>query len=274
MDFTDDTSTGHEADDDDHERRLRQASDQGGHNIGETWPLSAGQAAGNAAIARSPHVSLFSPGVPAMSPPASSDAGVGYARATHEGSPTPAGPSRPLSSLAAVASMTKRTSRLKLGDDHTPIVQLQTQIPSVQKSGDDPTTPLDTPGKKRTTIDLVGNEYATINSLSGLFAGGTSMSHSRAPSYNQATGPLYLRGTSACGYCCEDVLDADPAQHPTTLFPCPTTSSHAVCLKAVTQTSASLHLAGATTCTAYCSTELPSSPLPSQNPGLRVSPRR
>lgn len=97
--------------------------------------------------------------------------------------------------------MTKRTSRLKLGDDHTPIVQLQTQIPSVQKSGDDPSTPLDMPGKKRTTIDLIGNEYATITSLSGLFASSASMSNSGAPSYNQATGPLYLRGASAC-LCC------------------------------------------------------------------------
>ena len=196
MHFTDDTSAGHEADDGHHEQRARNGS--------ETWPLSAGQAAGNAAIARSPHVSLFSPGVPAMSPTASADAGIGYARA-HEGSPTPAGPSRPLSSLAAVASMTKRTSRLKLADDHTPIVQLQTQIPSVQKSGDDPTTPLDTPGKKRTTIDLVGSEYATITSLSGLFAGSPTMSNSRAPSYNQATGPLYLRGMSACGWYCRGV---------------------------------------------------------------------
>lgn len=192
MHFTDEneSSAGHEADDDDH-----------GQNRAETWPLSAGQAAGHAAMARSPHVSLFSPGVPSMSPTASSDAGIGYARAIHEGTPTPAGPSRPLSSLAAVASMTKRTSRLKLGDDHTPIVQLQTQIPSVQKSGDDPSTPLDMPGKKRTTIDLIGNEYATITSLSGLFASSASMSNSGAPSYNQATGPLYLRGASAC-LCC------------------------------------------------------------------------
>lgn len=201
MHFNDDSSAGHEADDDDHEHRARQVSEPSGHSSGETWPLSAGQAAAHAAIARSPHVSLFSPSVPPMSPAASSDADTGYARAPHEGSPSPAGPSRPLSSLAAVASMTKRTSRLKLGDDHTPIVQLQTQIPSVQKSGDDPTTPLDTPGKKRTTIDLMGSEYATINSLSGLFAGGTSMSNSRAPSYNQATGPLYLRGTSAYSCC-------------------------------------------------------------------------
>ncbi|KAJ4988304.1 hypothetical protein SVAN01_06239 [Stagonosporopsis vannaccii] len=196
MDFANDTSAGHEADDGDHERRQAQVSEQSGQNAGETWPRSAADAAGAAAMARSPHVSLFSPGVPAISPTASSDAGIGYARATHEGSPTPTGSSRPLSSLAAVASMTKRTSRLKLGDDYTPIVQLQTQIPSVQKSGDDPTTPLDTPGKKRTTIDLVGNEYATVTSLSKLFAGSSSMSNSRAPSYNQATGPLYLRASN------------------------------------------------------------------------------
>lgn len=206
MHFTDDASAGHGTEDDHHERRQAQVSDQSAHNVGETWPRSsAAEAAGTAAIARSPHVSLFSPGVPAgpavpaMSPTASSDAGIGHARTTHEGSPTPSGSTRPLSSLAAAASMTKRTSRLKLGDDYTPIVRLQTQIPSVQKSGDDPTTPLDTPGKKRTTFDLIGSEYASITSLSGLFAGGSSMSNSRAPSYNQATGPLYLRGMPACG---------------------------------------------------------------------------
>lgn len=208
MQFTDDAAAGHEADDDDHERRQPQVSEQGGHGNGETWPSSAAQAAGPAALARPPHVSLFSPGVPSvpeMSPATSPDAGIGYARGTHESSPTPASSSRPLSSLAAVASMTKRTSRLKLGDDHPPIVQLQTQIPSVQKSGDDPTTPLDTPGRKRTTIDLVGSEYATVTSLSGLFAGSHSMSNSRAPSYNQATGPLYLRGMPACvRYSCTD----------------------------------------------------------------------
>ncbi|KAH6629127.1 hypothetical protein C7974DRAFT_335490 [Boeremia exigua] len=195
MHFTDDTSVGHEVDGNDHERHPAQVSEQHAHNGDETWPLSAAQAAGSAAIARLPRVSLFSPGVPAMSPMASPDAGIGYARATPEGSPTPTGSSRPLSSLAAMTSMTKRTSRLKLGDDYKPIVQLQTQIPSAQKSGDDPSTPLDTPGRKRTTIDLVGSEYATINSLSGLFAGGSSM-NSRAPSYNQATGPLYLRASN------------------------------------------------------------------------------
>lgn len=197
MSFSDRTSTGHEGRDDHDtpdERRQHSVSEQ---SRSETWPLTAGQAAGSAAIARSPHVSLFSPGVPAMSPADSPDAGTGYVRA-HEGSPTPSGPSRSLSSLAAVASMTKRTSRLKLANDHTPIVQLQTQIPSVQKSGDDPSTPLDTPGRKRTTIDLVGHEHAALTTLSRLFTDGSSMANSRAPSYNQATGPLYLRGTSAC----------------------------------------------------------------------------
>ncbi|KAF2995368.1 hypothetical protein E8E13_003447 [Curvularia kusanoi] len=200
MQFTDDSTAGHEADEDDHEHRPRQVSAQSSHNDGETWPFQVGATLSSAATARTPHVSLFSPGVPhvpPMSPTNSPDAGTGYVRATPESTPIPAaGPSRPLPSLAAVASMTKRTSRLKLGDDHPPIVQLQTQIPSVQKSGDDPTTPLDTPGKKRTTVDLVGTEYATITSLSGLFAGGYSMSNSRAPSYNQATGPLYLRASN------------------------------------------------------------------------------
>jgi hypothetical protein len=224
MHFLDDTSAGHEADDDDHERRAHQNS--------ETWPLSAGQAAGNAAISRSPHVSLFSPGVPAMSPTASPDIGVGYTR-PHEGSPSPAGSSRPLSSLAAVASMTKRTSRLRLADEHTPIVQLQTQIPTVQKSGDDPTTPLDTPGRKRTTIDLTGNEHTA---LSRLFADGSTMSNSRALSYNQATGPLYLRGTSACVARCA-IRPTDTEQHPTTPFPYRTTYTPAACSREGTLTS-------------------------------------
>ncbi|KAJ4342848.1 hypothetical protein N0V95_006827 [Ascochyta clinopodiicola] len=182
----DDTAGGHEGYD--HERRQHQhqhlhlhahsASEQ---SRSETWPRTAGQAAGSAAMARSPHVSLFSPGVPVVSPSpaptASLDAALGHAR-PHEGSP-----SRPPASLAAVASMTKRTSRLKLADD-------------VQKSADDPTTPLDTPGRKRTTIDLVGHEHAAINTLSRLFTDGSSMAHSRAPSYNQATGPLYLRAST------------------------------------------------------------------------------
>jgi hypothetical protein len=208
MQYSDDATPGHEAGDDDHEHRRRQVTAQSGRTNSETWSFSAGaaqQAAAAATVtARPPHVSLFSPGVPTvstpsvplMSPAASSDTGTGHPRATPESSPTPATSSRPLPSLASVAGMTKRTSRLKLGNDHPPIVQLQTQIPSVQKSGDDPTTPLDTPGRRRTTVDLVGSEYATVTSLSGLFAGGYSMSNSRAPSYNQATGPLYLRGTS------------------------------------------------------------------------------
>lgn len=217
MQFSDDATPGHEAEDTDHEYRQRQVTAPSGRPSSETWSFSAGAAqqaaqqtaqqaaaAAATATARPPHVSLFSPGIPAvptvppMSPATSSDTGAGYLRAAPESSPTPATSSRPLPSLASVASMTKRTSRLKLGNDHPPIVQLQTQIPSVQKSGDDPTTPLDTPGRRRTTVDLVGSEYATVTSLSGLFAGGYSMSNSRAPSYNQATGPLYLRGASTC----------------------------------------------------------------------------
>ena len=195
MHFTDDTSAGHEAADARHETWPPAAAPP------TAAPLTAGQAAGSAAIARSPHRTLFSPGVPAMSPPPPPD---GYARA-HEGSPPPAAAAsssnRPLSSLAAAASMTKRTSRLKLADDHAPIVQLQTQIPTVQKSGDDPTTPLDTPAKQRSTIDLFGSDYPAVTTLSRLFADGSSMSNTRAPSYNQATGPLYLRGASVCRHC-------------------------------------------------------------------------
>jgi hypothetical protein len=89
--------------------------------------------------------------------------------------------------------MSKRTARLKVSGSHPPIVQLHTQIPQAQKSGDDPTTPLDNTGRKRTTMDRVSSEQTTMTSLSKLFSD-TTMSGSRAPSYNNATGPLYLRG--------------------------------------------------------------------------------
>jgi hypothetical protein len=72
-------------------------------------------------------------------------------------------------------------------------VQLHTQIPEAQKSGDDPTTPLEGTSRKRTTMDLMNSERTTMTSLSKLFSE-TTMSGSRAPSYNNATGPLYLRG--------------------------------------------------------------------------------
>ena len=269
MNFTDNISAEHEGDDDNHEGNQYQVSEQ---SRSDTWPLTAAQAAGSAAMARSPHESLFSPGVPAMSPIASPDTGIGYAL-PHEGSPTPAGPSRPLSSLAAVASMTKCTSRLKLNNEHTPIVQLQTQIPSVQKSGDDPTTPLDAPRRKRTTRDLMGNEHNTLTTLSRLFADGTGMSNSRAPSYNQATGPLYLRGVlPACStvrYVC-----ACTKQHRTTQSPYQITCTLAVCSKDVILISASLRSASNTIYIVYSSTVPHSSPLLSLNPGLRVSLKR
>ncbi|KAF1912126.1 hypothetical protein BDU57DRAFT_560024 [Ampelomyces quisqualis] len=83
--------------------------------------------------------------------------------------------------------MSKRTARL-----NAPMVQLHSQIPAAQKSGDDPTTPLEGTSRKRTTMDLMNSERATMTSLANLFSEPT-MSASRAPSYSNATGPLYLR---------------------------------------------------------------------------------
>jgi hypothetical protein len=98
----------------------------------------------------------------------------------------------------------KRTARLKASGSHAPIVQLHTQIPAAMKSGDDPTTPIENTSRKRTTMDLARHEQITMTSLSKLFSEGP---HSRAPSYNNATGPLYLRG--ACISSCMKWDDSD-----------------------------------------------------------------
>lgn len=89
--------------------------------------------------------------------------------------------------------MTRRTARLKVADQHSPIVQLHTQIPEALKSADDPTTPLENEGGRRTTLDLMNSERSTMASLSKLFSDTAAMPGSRAPSYHNATGPLYLR---------------------------------------------------------------------------------
>jgi hypothetical protein len=139
-----------------------------------------------------PHVSLFSPDVPPILPARLSDVATGSSGA-HASTFTPASSSRALPSLAPL-TMAKRNVRLTVSDTHmAPIVQLHTRIPEAQKSGDDPSTPLENTSRKRTTMDLTQSEHTTMTSLSNLFSGTAITSHSRAPSYNNATGPLYLR---------------------------------------------------------------------------------
>lgn len=150
-----------------------------------------------------PHVSLFSPSVPPILPATPSDAASAgpsdLTASSHAGTYAPLTSSRSLPSLASVANMAKRTARLKVSDSRPPIVQLHTQIPPAQKSGDDPSTPLESPSRsrKRTTMDSFNADLggATMTSLSSLFSA-TTVPASRAPSYNNATGPLYLRASN------------------------------------------------------------------------------
>lgn len=178
---------------DSHEDDLTQA---GQHQIGEgihseTWSFASVAAADGGSSSSTPHVSLFSPSVPPILPSPLPDVTLGEGR-PHAGGFASPSPSRSLSSLGP--SMAKRTARLKVSDSHAPIVQLQRQIPEAQKSGDDPTTPLENTSRKRTTMDLMRQEQTTMTSLTKLFSDSATMSGSRAPSYNNATGPLYLRG--------------------------------------------------------------------------------
>ncbi|PSN75132.1 hypothetical protein BS50DRAFT_33504 [Corynespora cassiicola Philippines] len=133
--------------------------------------LAATSGPSSASARPPPHVSLFSPGVPAIPPSHACDLPSDSTHG-HAGSSASCNSSRPLSTLSAAANMTKRTNRLKVSDEQPPIVQLHTQIPRAQKDADDPTTPVDS---KRSN---------------------STMPNSRAPSYNQATGPLYLRASS------------------------------------------------------------------------------
>lgn len=172
----------------------------------ETWTFPADAPAlalaPSSTATTTPRVSLFSPSVPPILPSASPDAasaGPSTFTASHAGSYASLTPSRSLPSLASAANMSKRTARLKVSDSHPPIVQLHTQIPPAQKSGDDPSTPLESSSRsrKRTTMDLLNSDMngATMTSLSSLFSA-TTVSASRAPSYNNATGPLYLRASN------------------------------------------------------------------------------
>jgi hypothetical protein len=162
----------------------------------EPWPLSEGERTdGGAGSSSTPYVSLFSPHVPALPPSAPSDpAGSPRAHVSHSRSLSY---SRSMPSLANYSSMTSRASRTHASDDRPPIVQLQTRIDQAQKSADDPNTPLEEHGKRRTTLDLMRSEHSVRTDISRLFSESAAMPGTRAPSYTNATGPLYLRGEDA-----------------------------------------------------------------------------
>lgn len=94
--------------------------------------------------------------------------------------------------------MPVRPLRPLVAEERPPIVQLQPQVEQAQKSADDPNTPLEDTGKRRTTLDLMRSEHAFRTEISTLFSESTVPSGSRAPSYNNATGPLYMRGNGIC----------------------------------------------------------------------------
>jgi hypothetical protein len=166
MDDPDDTAPGHVRDHHDHDQNH---AHQDAPDYSRPRP-------------QTPPPSLFSSGVQA-SPSASS---------ASASTSTPPSSFRPYAS-ATMAALDAPSPVTRKCSARAPIVQLQTHIPQAHKSGDDPSTPLDIPGRKRTTFDLVGTEYNPLTTLSRLFTDGTSISHSRAPSYSHATGPLYLR---------------------------------------------------------------------------------
>jgi hypothetical protein len=157
----------------------------------QTWAAVGGEAAESVGPSNTPHVSLFSSGVPATRPSAATDFAGGETRA-HAGPLHALSASRSMPSLANLSSMPKRIAR---PHDRQPIVQLQTQIEQAQKSADDPTTPLENENGRRTTMDLMRSEHSVRSDISRLFSESANMTGSRAPSYANATGPLYLRGT-------------------------------------------------------------------------------
>jgi hypothetical protein len=180
MDSAHDTPDSQDSDNPGHERQSQTAA----FLQGETWSFASdapADGAGSSSI--TPHVSLFSPSVPPILPSAPPHVASSSTR-SHVGSYGVPKASRSMPSLSALANMPKRM----------PIVQLHTQIPPAQKSGDDPTTPLEDPTRKRTTMDPLSSQQSTMTSLSKLFSE-TTIPSSRAPSYNNATGPLYLRGS-------------------------------------------------------------------------------
>jgi hypothetical protein len=163
-------------------------------------PLYQSEAANDAGHSSAPRLSLFSPGVPAMTASASSSSlAADSTRAHAEGSSSFPVSARPLSVLAGAAAMTRRAARLTVSDEQpqAPIAPLTPRIPSAQKDVDDPSTPLDSHRSKESTR----REYTSLT-LSRLFAADPTMPSSqpasRTPSYNHAAGPLYLRGRSTC----------------------------------------------------------------------------
>ncbi|CAG5158775.1 uncharacterized protein ALTATR162_LOCUS5248 [Alternaria atra] len=190
MDPDDQPPTGHGCSNLDHDAKPQ----TGGLSRGETWPLGEGDGTeGGAGSSSTPYVSLFSPNVPAIPPSAPSDlTGSPRAHVNHSRSLSY---SRSMPSLANYSSMTSRASRNHISDDRPPIVQLQTQIDRAQKSADDPNTPLEEPGRRRTTLDLMQTEHSVRTDISRLFSESAAMPGTRAPSYNNATGPLYLRAS-------------------------------------------------------------------------------
>ncbi|KAI2477437.1 BTB domain containing protein [Pyrenophora tritici-repentis] len=168
----------------------------GGLNRSGTWASGESQRAEGgvgASSSSTPYVSLFSPDIPAL-PPSEPPEPVGSSRGTHASHIRSLSYSRSMPSLANHVNMAKRPARQHASDERAPIVQLQTQIDRAQKSADDPTTPLEEQGRRRTTLDLMRSEHAVRTDISRLFSESAAVSGSRAPSYNNATGPLYLRG--------------------------------------------------------------------------------
>ena len=191
MDPAQESSTTHASSNVDHEDQTQIA----GLNRSGTWASGEGQRAdgGDPGSRTTPYVSLFSPHIPAIPPSVPSES-AGSSRGTHASHTRSLSYSRSMPSLANHVSMAKRPARQHASDERTPIVQLQTQIDRAQKSADDPTTPLEDQGRRRTTLDLMRSEHTVRTDISRLFSESATVSGSRAPSYNNATGPLYLRG--------------------------------------------------------------------------------
>lgn len=172
---------------------------------GETWAFVDADAVGGASASATPsatatpHVSLFSPHVPAAPPslPLDSSPAPSRAQVGAYGALRSLSSSRSMPSLANIAGMTRRTARLNALEERPPIVQLQTRIDQAQKSADDPNTPLEPDTGRRTTMDLMRGEHSVRTDISRLFSESVAGSGSRAPSYNNATGPLYLRGIAS-----------------------------------------------------------------------------
>jgi hypothetical protein len=128
-----------------------------------------------------PFVSLFSPNIPSVAPPPPSDSIAGSSSSSRGHA------LRPLPSLTSIPAMTKRTARKKGAVKQAPIAQFNTQIPQALKDVDDPTTPVDS----NRGVDPRAGSYQTLRALFS-----TDVPNSRTPSYQLASGPLYLRGRS------------------------------------------------------------------------------